>query len=301
MTTTAAPGAALSPELEAAALVASLEAGAGRLAELVAGGVLVAVPVSVATEWTQAALRTADRLTAVGAVGAGTVDRATPLIDGRFISARAWIETSTRTSGGDAAALTALGRDLTGDYAVVATAWLEGSITRAAARELTVELRHALRPVPTTQRAAQRTQALGTLVPFAQSEPVASVRRAVKGLRFVLDPDGTTQAALDAHDESSLRVSFTGPRAHLSLWTTAETGAALLTVLDQQVAGWFRDGAVPAEEPRDPVYDEAGDPTGETRAARYRREHLLALAFAETLTTLLDRGLVGTGTVSRPT
>ena len=128
MTLTPAPGAALSPELEAAALVASLEAGAGRLAELVAGGVLVAVPVSVATEWTQQALRTADRLTAVGAVGAGTVDRATPLIDGRFISARAWIETTTRTCGGDASALVSLGRDLTGDYAVVREAWLAGTI-----------------------------------------------------------------------------------------------------------------------------------------------------------------------------
>jgi hypothetical protein len=103
-----------------------------------------------------------------------------------------------------------------------------------------------------------------------------------------MDPDGMSQAALDAFEEQTLTVAVTGPSAHISLWTTAETAAALLTVLEQQVTAWFQDGDLPPEEPVD--HD---DETGQARPARYRRGRLLALAFGETMRGLLDRGMVG--------
>jgi hypothetical protein len=289
MSSTTVSGTAVSPAQEMAALVSAVRTGAARIAELVAAGVLGQVPVSVATEWTEEIVRSADRLTASGATGVGVVDRATALIAGRYVSPRRWIEDSTRVSGGEAAALAGLGRDLVGDYARVGQAWLAGDITRGAVRELTLEVRSALRALPTSRRATERDLALKTLLPFAATEPVSSVHRAVKGLRFVLDPDGACQAAMDAHDDQSLRVAFTGPMAQVSMWTTAQTAAALLTVLDQQVSSWFADGAVPGDEPRDRAVGD-GEPA---RPARYRRDHLLALAFGETMSGLLDRGMSG--------
>ncbi len=286
-TTAVAP--ALSPAQEMAALVAAQTAGAARMAELVSGGVLTTVPVSVATEWTEQLLRAGDRVTAVGTVGVGVVDAATTLIDGRYVSPARWIETCTRTSGSQAAALARLGRDLVGPYSPVATAWLAGSISRAGARELTVEVRQVLRAAPSSQRASERTRILAALVPVAERATVADLHRAVTGIRFALDPDGTSQAALDAYDEQTLTVAVTGQAAHISIWTTPETAAAVLTVLDQQVSSWFREGTLPAEEPVDHDPD-----TGEARPARYRRSHLLALAFGDTMRGLLDRGLVGT-------
>jgi hypothetical protein len=279
---------AVAPAVEMAALVATATATAARMAELVTGGVLTAVPVQAATQWTEELLQAADRTTAVATVGVGTVARSTNLISGRYVSAARWVERASRTSGAQASATAALGRDITGDYVRVGAAWLEGEITRAAARELTVEVRQALKSAPSTRRGVERAAVLDALLPRARREPVVEIARAVRGLRFVLDPDGTTQTALDAFEEQTLSVAVTGPAAHISLWTTAETAAALLTVLDQQVTAWFNDGDLPPEEPVDHDPD-----TGEARPVRYRRGRLLALAFGETMRGLLDRGMVG--------
>ncbi len=277
----------VSPVQEMAALVAAHAEVAERMAELTAAGVFAQAEVGLATQWSEQILRAADRASAVGTVGVGVVDRSTALIAGRYVSAARWVERTTRTSGSQAAATASMARDLTGDYGVVQAAWLDGAISRAGARELTVEVRRALRAVPGPRRDVEREQVLATLLPLARRESVADLSRAVARLRFVLDPDGATQAALDAYDDQTLSVAITGPSAHLSLWTTAETAAALLTVLDQQVSGWFRDGSLPAEEQVD--HDADGTP----RPTRGRRGHLLALAFGETVRDLLDSGMVG--------
>jgi hypothetical protein len=294
----------VTPGVEMAALVVELAAVAARMAELVSGGVMGGVPVQVATGWTEDLLRTADRVSAVASAGVGVVDAATDLIAGRYVSPRRWIEHTTHTSGSQAAAVVALARDVTGDYGRVGRARLGGDISQAAARELTLGVRRALGAVAGPRRASERDQVLDMLLPLARKESVSDVHRLVTRLRFVLDPDGATQAAMDAYDDQALRVSVTGPMAQVSMWTTAETAAALLTVLDQQISSRFRDGSLTADEPRDPTRAPRGDgpgcvdpahriPSGAGGPARHRREHLLALAFGETVTGLLDRGLVG--------
>ncbi len=75
-----------------------------------------------------------------------------------------------------------------------------------------------------------------------------------------------------------------------------ETAAAVLTVLDQVVDGWYRTGSLPArDQPRD------GD-TPEVTAwrRRPRREHLNALALTHALTGLLDLAAIGTRHEARP-
>jgi hypothetical protein len=263
---------------------------------------MTGVPVQVATEWSQALVRAADQVTAVATVGVGQVEAtASGLIDGRHASARRWIETAAHTSGGEASAIVARARDVTGDYARVGEAWLAGDVSGAAVRELSVGLRQALRVVPGLRREAERTRALDLLLPFATRHSVADVHRLVRGLRFVLDPDGATQAAMDAYDDQTLRVSSSGEMAQISVWTTKEVAAAFLTVLDRQVDTWFHAGALPGDEPRHPLGHRgdvstgtAIDPIAALTPTRGRRDHLLALAFGETFTGLLDRGLVGT-------
>jgi hypothetical protein len=78
------------------------------------------------------------------------------------------------------------------------------------------------------------------LLDLARTATVADVRRAAKRIRFYLDPDGTTAAALAAYDDQMLRVTESGsmlqvdddahrPASHehrsLGLHTTAETSA----------------------------------------------------------------------------
>ena len=286
------------PAVEMAALIDAQAVGVARMAELTAAGVLREVPVQVVTQWSEVLLRTADRVSAVATSGVGVVVGATTLIAGRYVSPRRWIEHTTHTSGSHAAAVVALAADVSGDYTRVGQSWLAGEITTAATRELTLGVRQALKAVPSGRRDVERDAVLDTLLPLARRESVADLHRVVKGLRFVLDPDGATQAALDAYDEQALRVTVSGAIAQISMWTTTETAAALLTVLDQQISTWFRDGAIPGEEPRTTT-GEVSDPGEATATAvaaapvRHRREHLLALAFGETITSLLDRGMVG--------
>jgi hypothetical protein len=149
-----------------AALVDTVTAAAARMAELTSSGVFTAVPLAAATQWSEDLLTAVDRTTAVATHGVGLVGRSTNLISGRYVSAARWVERTTRTSGAQASATAAMGRDITGDYTRVGAAWLSGAITRAAVRELTVEVRQALKSAPSSRRGVERAAVLDALLPL---------------------------------------------------------------------------------------------------------------------------------------
>jgi hypothetical protein len=120
---------------------------------------------------------------------------------------------------------------------------------------------------------------------------VEDVRRAIGHLRLVTDPDGGTQSAMDAFDDQSLTVEQVGAMVQLTAWLTPETASAMMTVLTAQVDRRRREGdLVPEDELPDGVDPESWDGR---RRARERYDHLLALAFGETFTALLDNNDVG--------
>jgi hypothetical protein len=290
-----------SPGERLAALVERHRDVVAQLADLVGTGALTTIPVTALPPLVESLVRSLDRGTAVATAVLGQLDASGDLIEGRYASTTRWLQAVARTSDGEAAAMLGRARDLRGDYTRVGDAWLAGDIPSGAVRELTTGVRRALTAIPSQTRDATRDDVLDTLLPVAGIDTVTDLRRLVKTLRFVLDPDGATQAALDAYDDQSLRVAVSGPMAQISMWTTAETAAALLTVLDQQVNAWFQTGALPGEEPRertrtstDPGTATTTTPTATSGPALHRREHLLALAFGETITGLLEHAMVGT-------
>ncbi len=123
---------------------------------------------------------------------------------------------------------------------------------------------------------------------------MSEVRRAVRRLRHLVDPEGSAQAVLDSYDDQRLRLTESGPGYLLDGYLTAENAAALLTVLDQTIDAWHRAGALADRDRVDgegPVAD---------RERRRRRPHLLAVALGHLATRLLDSGSLGTRHDVRP-
>jgi hypothetical protein len=280
-----------SPGERLAALVERHRDVVAQLADLVGTGALTTIPVTALPPLVESLVRSLDRGTAVATAALGQLDASGDLIEGRYASTTRWLQAVARTSDGEAAAMLGRARDLRGDYTRVGDAWLAGDIPSGAVRELTTGVRRALTAIPSQTRDATRDDVLDTLLPVAGIDTVTDLRRLVKTLRFVLDPDGATQAALDAYDDQSLRVSHVGAMSRLTVWTTPEVAAAFLTVLDRQVNTWFADGALPADE--QPHHGAPGP-------GRARRDHLLALAFGELVTGILDRGLTGNHHLAAP-
>jgi hypothetical protein len=250
-------------------------------------------------------LASIDRSRAAATVLTGAVDRkvsARQLIEGTFASTRRFLEVEAGLSEQSAKSLTARAHDLRdsaddGD-ARVRDAWLAGKVSDDQVRVLTVGVRQAVKHVPIAQRPAATRAALDALLPIAVELGVADLARATAKLAFVLDPDGTTQAQLDAYTEQSLTCVPVGHVMRLQAYLDAETAAAVMTVLDQQVAAWRSEGDVAAED----ALPDGVDPESAEgcRLLRGRTAHLRALALGETMAGLLDRGEVGTHHGVRP-
>jgi hypothetical protein len=160
-------------------------------------------------------------------------------------------------------------------------------------REITVGVRSAIKRsgLPYEERELARKAALETLLPLAEVGTVDDVRRAVSHLKLITDLDGATQAAMDAFDDQSLTVEQVGSMSKLTAWLTHENAAALMTVLTQRVDGMRRAGELAEEEQLAPVIDPETF-TGR-RIAGEKHRHLLAVAFGDLVTGLLDDNAVG--------
>jgi hypothetical protein len=270
------------------------------LAEPDADADLAVVPVDVVAAHARDLLAAADAARAAAAVLTGVVDRAVAarhLIDGTYASTKRWLEAETGMSGANASAFLARARDLRdaaddGDPRV-RLAWLSGSISDDVVRELTVGVRTAITHLPAAQRGDATRHALDVLLPLAQTPGVgvASVRRAIGRLRYVLDPDGARQAELDAYTDQSLVLVPVGHLVKLTAWLEPHAAAAIMTVLDQQVTGWLRDDDLAPEERLPDGVDP--DSAEGRRLSRQRISFLHALALGETMTGLLDRAEIG--------
>ena len=228
-----------------------------------------------------------------GRVDAGTGPGTGLLVGGKYASTRRFLEVECRMSKQTASATIARARDLLGDYAVVERPWLEGAISSDAVREVTVGVRSAIKRsgLPYEERALARKAALETLLPLAEVGTVEDVRRAVGLLKLITDADGAAQAAMDAFDDQSLTVEQVGSMSKLTAWLTNENAAALMTVLTQRVDGMRRAGGLAEQEQPAPEIDPE-TVTGR-RIAGEKHQHLLAVAFGEMVTGLLDDNAVG--------
>jgi hypothetical protein len=210
------------------------------------------------------------------------------------VSTKRWLETHAQVSSASAGALIARGRDLETDYAATRFAWLAGEVSTDAVRDLTTGITRALRGVPAEDRDRARGEAEAILLPLAKTATIAQLRRGIDRLKVFVDPDGTAQARLDAHDDQFLRLTPVGDGVDVKGYLTAETAAALLTCLDQVVDGWYRTGSLaPEDRP-------TGDQRTDTLRKKHRRDHLNALALADLARRCLDGAILGTKHAQRP-
>ena len=120
---------------------------------------------------------------------------------------------------------------------------------------------------------------------------MADVKRVIGHLRLLTDEDGANRAALEAHDEQRLTCEEAGSMSKLTAWVTAETAAAAMAVLERKVDTMRRDGDLAPQEQLAPGVDpETWDGR---RRANLLHAHMLAIAFGDTFTGLLDDNRVG--------
>jgi hypothetical protein len=212
-------------------------------------------------------------------------------VGGKYASIRRFLEVEAGLSEHGARAVVGRASDLRDDYASVADAWLAGEVSGDAVREMTLGIRRALRHVPLADRATARDLAVATVLPVAKVGTVNDVKRVLARLNLILDPDGASQAAMDAYDDQSLTCEQVGAMSRITAWLTHEAAAAVMTVLGQKVDAALRIGDVAVEA----ATAEGVDPESAAarRAARQRRTHLLAVMLGETMTGLLDDAAVG--------
>ena len=266
---------------------------------------LAGLPLDALSTQLRDLLTTIDQTQAATAVVTGAVNQAVAgrqLIEGVYASTTRFLQGEAGLCEQSAKALTARAHDLVdaahdGDPRV-RDGWLAGDLTDDKVRVLTVGVREAVKREPVAQRAGSTRVALDLLLPHAAGWTVADLRRAVGRIRFVVDPDGARQAELDAYTEQSLTCVPVGQFIRLQAWLDTETAAAVMTVLDQQVSAWRRDGDLAVEDSLPDGVDP--DSAEGRRLGRQRDAHQRALALGEIMTGLLGRDEVGMHHGTRP-
>jgi hypothetical protein len=241
---------------------------------------------------------TVDAGTAAMPVVTGHVDAAGGrgsgcLIAGRYASMSRFLQVEAGMSKQSASAMIARARDLRGDYAVLVEPWLAGRVSGDAVREMTVGVRSALRAtkLPAAERDIARAWVLDSVLPVAEVGTVADVTQVIGRLRLLTDQDGANQAALEAHAEQTLTCEQVGSMSRITAWVTHEVAAAAMTVLERRVATMAAEGDLAPEEQLPPGVDPAT--WDGRRRVNQLHSHLLALAFGDTVTGLLDDNRVG--------
>ena len=256
------------------------------------------LPVDSLASLVASLLSTGDSASAVATVLAGHLDsrtgRATGvLVAGRYASTHRFLEVEGGLSKQRAIAMVARARDLRDGFAVLSEPWLEGRISGDAVREVTVGIRGALKRsgLPGGDREVARKSALDVVLPVAEVGTVEDVRRVIGHLTLLADPDGATQAEMDAFDDQSLTMTRVGAVSTLTAVLTHETAAAVMTVLTQKVDAMRRGGELTREDQLRSATDPGTFGSRGVRSQRYA--HLLAVAFGDTFVGLLDDNRVG--------
>lgn len=276
-----------------------------QLAEAVADGALEDVPAEGLAELGTSLLAGVDRGRAVASAVVGRVDSsgAGPggtLVAGRYSSTSRWLEAEAGLSRAAAGTVLSVAREVRDHAPEVGEAWLAGRVRSDSVHHLTIGVSGALKTlsVPASQRDQVRRDALAILVPVAERGGPADVKRAVDRLRFVLDPDGARQAAMDAYDDQSLSITRVGSMSRFTAWLTHEAAAAALTVIDQRArrialeerAVVHTDGCpAPASE----GWCTCGAAGRAGAVSKERQSHLQAVAFGELMVEQLDNAEVG--------
>jgi len=162
-----------------------------------------------------------DAVEAAATVVTGRVDQQIGDVQGLLIggvcpSTRRWLEVEAGLSPHAAKAMVGRGRDLVTHSTRVADAWLAGDIPAGAVRPLTLGVSEVLRRSQVHDQVAARSKALDTLLPIAADRDVHRLQRAVTKLKFLIDPDGCTEAALHAWERQSLSIVEQGGMLHVS-------------------------------------------------------------------------------------
>lgn len=266
--------------------IATLAAAVARVGDLVNAGSMTDVATADRPALVVDLHRAADRATAAATIATGVVHR-DGLLPGGHVSTTRWLIVAAKLSSGEAAATLGQACAIDERYPLVGHAWIDGRISRGAMRTITQGVDVAMRALPHDDRAAQRRCAELTLVSLAEQVSVDAVARAVSRLNMLADPEGAAQAVADSHDDQTLALHPDGVGVRVDGYLTAETAAALLTVLDRIVDTWHREGALPADEVV------LGDDAFADRRRRRSRPHLLALALGHLAVRMLDAGAVG--------
>jgi hypothetical protein len=276
---------------EMAAALTELSAAAARVASLTALGGWSTLGAAALPDLVADAVRAGDLAASSATVGVGVLHRSGALGALGYVSSTRWMENEVGSSRGDAAGMLARASALESDYPVTRAALLGSDITGAHAREIMRGIDSAVRGLPVEHIADQRAAAEQLLVDLARTCTVAQVRRAAARLRFVLDAEGTTAAALAAYEDQTLTVTAAGAMVRVDGWLDAEGGATVTTALDQIVQEWFRTGALSIDDRLPDGVDP--DSADGRRQRRPRRSRLMALALVELARRQLDRGLLG--------
>jgi hypothetical protein len=278
-----------------ASLVALVVEGAATVSRLAAEGAWASVPVGCAAELTADLYKARDALAAAAVEGVGLVHTSGAL-PGGHVSTRRWLQVATGMSGASAGAALARSRSLReGGFPRTRMAWLAGQIGDDMVRAITMGIPAALRRV----NVAEVPEVIATietdLVPYAIDHSVEEVRSKLARLRVVLDPDGVDAASLAAADAEQLILIPVGDGYEVRGYLGKESAAALLTVLEQKIDGWFHAGSLTPE-----LQALTGDDVRSKGRRRSRRPHLNAQALAELCQDVLDDGLLGTRHQQRP-
>ncbi len=275
------------PEPGLVEAVARLESAAAQVAALVQRGELDDLPMAALPEITLSLHRSADRARAAATVAAGHVHRSGVMPDGH-VSVRRWLQVRAGLSGSQASATIARASALRETYVDTASAWLDGAVSDAQVRALTQGVDLAMRALPLDDREEQRAQAEELLLAEAPRRTADELARIIAHLRVVVDPDGATQAQLDAHDDQHLTLTPCGWGVSVAGFLSHETAALVSTALDQIVDHQHRSGALAAE------HRVEGDDGRAARERRLRRPHLNALALGHLCGQALESGSLGT-------
>ncbi len=258
-----------------------------RVAGQAGAGTITAVRGPALVELTAALWACVDRATAVAVHATGELHVCGELRAAGFVTTRAWLRRVVGLADRDAKAAVARAMSLRSDLTATWAAWNTGAITGAAAREISLGLASVYRAQPTAVRDAETPVAEAILLEVARVGTVADVASMVENLRAAVDADGTTAAALAAHEDQSLSCAPVGAMVALTGYLSKESHALLATALEAIIDGWYRTGALP------PADQPTGEDYRDARTRSLRRPHLWALALTELARRQLENALLG--------